>query len=139
MVLPTTRRDEHQTSLTGHRCSAPADCNVGIFDTAVAVLSKSTLSTAQSFEGEKDIEGKAGRKWKVDGANGGDQGVGDGSCGPIMRHMLIFVESQVAFENVTNCAIICTRALIIKQSSPVATKLSLRTGKRDCREETGMT
>jgi len=83
VLLPTTRRYEHQTLLTGTPRSAPADCDAGIFDPAVAFLSKSALPVAPGFECEKGVEGQAGGRCKVDSANG-DQGVTYGSCGPIM-------------------------------------------------------
>ena len=81
--------DGHK-SLTGTVCSAPVDRDVGIPDPAITFLSRSTRSPARRFAGERDIEGQVGGRWEVEGTQEGDQGIGYGSCGPVMQYMRTF-------------------------------------------------
>jgi len=81
--------NEHK-SLTGTVYSAPVDRDVGTSDPAITFLSRSTCSTARRFAGERDVEGQVGRRWEVEGTQEGDQGIGDGSCGPVVQYMRTF-------------------------------------------------
>jgi len=84
-MIPITGRDDE--SLTGTVCSAPVDRDVGISDPAVTFLSRSTRSTARRFAGKRDIEGQLGGRREVEGTQEGDQGISDGSRGPVVQYM----------------------------------------------------
>ena len=75
-------------SLTGVVCSAPVDRDVGISDPAVTVLSRRTCSPARCFAGERDVEGQVGGRWEVEGTEKGDQGISDGSRGPVVQQYM---------------------------------------------------
>ena len=67
--------------------SAPTDRDVGIFDTVVALLSRSACTAARRFTGARDVEGQVGGRWKVEGAEEGSQGVSGGSRRPTVQYM----------------------------------------------------